>query len=429
MTTRGKRRTISGVKKELESFLKQNSYSQVEKQKGHYFVINPWNDESIQLYIPDSPQKIRKPLIDALNNLILPPRFTALYHVDLKLMEFIYTVVAEDDPTISREFEFTLDGESYTCSFGNASGRLILLSSCFLRTDKITRTEYRNLLEFRGYLQQKSEPYSKADIYEGLKPTSFYIKGFDEYKEDSIIEISKHINFFMHYYNRDTPHIVIHAPETATELVEKPVGLIEGTFPPNISARRQDPFLLDLVLAAVRVETRLQFIYYYQILEYAAFYYIPSEVKRNLMKILATPDILSNPDKYISRILETTESTRQDDESKINKTIRDACCLDIIWKELQQNKSYFSEEQSFDGGFTQGPLISENTTFEEFCGTCYPKIPDSLRHIRNALVHGREKRAGYVISPTERNNLLLKPWRDIVRRMTEQVIIFSTEKL
>ncbi len=177
------------------------------------------------------------------------------------------------------------------------------------------------------------------------------------------------------------------------------------------------------------METRLQFIYYYQILEYAAFYYIPSEVKRNLLKILATPDILSYPDKYISRILETTESTRQDDESKINKTIRDACCLDIIWKELQQNKSYFSEEQSFDGGFTHGPLISENTTFEEFCGVCYPKIPDSLRHIRNALVHGREKRAGYVISPTKRNNLLLNPWRDIVRRIAEQVILFSTEKL
>ena len=340
-------------------------------------------------------------------------------------MEFIYTFLAEDDPIISRAFEFTLDGESYTCSFGNASGRLLLLSGTFLRTETITRTDYRNLLEFNRYLLYKSEPSSKSDIYEGLKPISFYIKGFDEYKEDSIIEISKHMNFFMHYYDRDTPNIVIHASETATELVEKSVGLIEGTFPPNISARRQDPFLLDLVLAAVRVETRLQFLYYYQILEYAAFYYIPSEVKRNLLKILATPDILSNPDKYISRIIETTESTRQDDESKINKTIKDACCLDTIWKELQQNKSYFLEEQSFDGGFIQGPLIFENTTFEEFCGMCYPKIPDSLRHIRNALVHGREKRAGYVISPTQRNNLLLNPWRDIVRRIAEQVILFS----
>ena len=340
-------------------------------------------------------------------------------------MEFIYDLLDQDEPCLSRRFEFTLDGKSYICQFGEASDRLLILARSFVHV-KESSTNYRNLVLFREYANYIAKKRSSSgDVLIDLKPVSFYVSGFLDLEESRPEELSKHLNFFMQYYDRDSPYIIIHPPTAEPLESPKQLQFIETSFPDKISTRLQDPFLLDLAMVASTVHRRLQFVYYYQILEYAAFYYVEDEVRRNLRHVLSTPDIQSNLDRHISRILDIVPAMRQDDDARISKTIENTCQCETIWKELQQNMPYFTKTQEFDGGFVLEPFVSEETTLESFRPMCYSKLPQTLRIIRNALVHGREKRFGRVIHPTPRNDQLLTPWITIARRVAEQVIIFG----
>jgi len=410
--------------KQLEPFFNQNPYSKIHKKGKRYYIINPWNDESVSFALEHESQS---DLISALNNLILPPRFTALYHLDLNLMEYIWTLLDENSPYLSREFEFTIDGKTYYCRFEDASKRLLLLSRVFKPIGEGLGTSYRNLMLFNMYMDLrlgKPSP-SGMDFFEKSKPVSFFVSGFEKYEEDKIVEISKHLNFFMSYYDRKSPLIIIHSTKIDKPELIKELQFFETDFPKKISCIHKDPVLLDLALAAHEAETRLKFLYYYQILECAAFYYVDSDIKQRMLQIINTPDIHANPDRYIDRLLEIITDLRQSDEAKLNKIVETGCSPDMVWKEIQQNLSYFSKRQEFEGGFIIEPFVSEDMTLESFSAMWIPKTPDTLRKIRNALVHGRESRLGLAIAPTRDNEYKIKPWIPVIRRIAEQVVIFG----
>lgn len=405
---------ITNTKKQLKTFLTNNPYSEIEHVEKFTIISKPWNDDSlIFILLP----RLKRKLINALNSLILPPRFTAVYHIDKATMEYIYTRLKIDDALLSREFVFYLDNKQYLCKFDKASERVMTLVDAYARA-KDSRTDFRNLI----YLEEdtiEEEPTSA-----GMGPVSFYVGGFEKFDNNEIEEVSEYLNFFMQYYDRGSPIIVIHAFAELSEDVP-PLRYIEGGFPNTLSTRRKDPFLMDLILAACQVGSRLQFIYCYQLLEYASFYYVDDEIRRELKNIITAPDIYSNPDKYVSRVLETTSEIRMDDEARVNRLINTTCKPEVIYKEIEQNKKYFSNKQEFEGGFIIEPFISEDTTLESFSAMWHPKTADTLRFIRNALVHGREKRFGKVISPTANNEILIRPWCCLVRRIAEQVILFG----
>lgn len=144
-----------------------------------------------------------------------------------------------------------------------------------------------------------------------------------------------------------------------------------------------------------------------------------------MLRILSTPDIHADPDKYIPGLLDTAVQSRQADEAKLNKVVETRCSPETVWKELQQNLSFFTKKQEFDGGFVIEPFISEDMTLESFSSMWIPKTPDTLRKIRNALVHGRESRLGGTIAPTRDNDLKIDPWVSVIQRIAEQVIIFG----
>jgi hypothetical protein len=415
---------ISILEKQLAPFLRQNPYSKVERSGESYYVATPWKDESISFILTP---ELKSDLIATLNNVILPPRFTALYHVDSNEMEYIYTLLEKDNPYTSRQFEFTIEEQTYSCRFGDASDRLLLLSKVFRPTGEEPSAEYRNLTLLHTYVNPEPMQTLKfvKELIADRKPVSFFVTGFEKFDEGTILEVSKHLNLFMRYYDRKSPFILIHSAESGMPELPTQLQFVETTFPDRISTRRQDPFLLDLALAAINVETRLQFLYYYQILEYAAFYYISEDIKESLLKIIQTPDIHSNPDKYIPRILETISESRIEEEVKIDKTVKACCSPDIIWEELQQNLPYFCNKQEFEGGFVFEPFFPEDTTLENFCKLWHPQMSITLRHIRHALVHARERRSGQVIVPTRDNNIKLAPWVSLIRRIAEQVIIFG----
>jgi hypothetical protein len=412
--SRNSKKRVTGDKEKLAAFLANNPYSQIHTVKykiiGEVPIISkPWNDNSLILLL--LPQK-KGELIDALNKLILPPRFTAIYHIDTNDMEYIFTRLKPDAPILSRRFIFNLDNKQYSCKFDKASERLMNIVSCYARAED-TKTDFRNL----AYLEEESPPGR-------LEPVSFYVSGFDKYDEEEILEISKYLNFFTQYYDRGSPAILVHPPIDYPESLPS-LECIEGGFPNIISTRRKDPFLMDFILAACDVGSRLQFIYCYQLLEYAAFYYVDDKLRQALTNIVTSPDIHSNPDKYVNRVLATMADNRMDDEAKVSKLINETCSPEVIYKEIEQNKTYFSTIQKFEGGFVVEPFISTDTTLETFRPMWETKTANALRFIRNALVHGREKRLGSVISPTPTNDILIRPWCCVVRRIAEQVILFG----
>ncbi len=339
MATANHKRIIATTKKRLNSFLTNNSYSDVEFIDKFLVVSKPWNDESLILPLL---RKAKSKSIEILNNLILPPKFTAIYHIDTNTMEYIYTRLKIDDPILSRKFVFNLDDKQYVCKFDRASERLMTLVNLYARA-RDSRTDFRNLI----YLEEDSIEEEPTSV--GMIPISFYVSGFQKYDENEIEEVSEYLNFFMQYYDRGSPSILIHS---LAELSKRFPSLecIEGGFPNTISTRRKDPFLMDLILAASGVGSRLQFIYCYQLLEYAAFYYADDEIRRELTQIVSAPDIHSNPEKYVARVLETTSDIRLDDEAKVNRLIKTTCKPEVIYKEIELNKSYFSNTQEFEGG-------------------------------------------------------------------------------
>ena len=412
---------IETLKRRLAKFFEYNTHAEIGKRGKYFYVLRPWNDDSVAFVLRPESESIQ-----TLNSLILPPRFTAIYHRDSKTMEYIYTVLENDDPCCKRKFKFVLSGKSYLCRFGEASKELLILSKQFRRTGKQTSTDHRNLFLLREYVQfqsRKRGTFEESPVE--MEPISFYVSGFRKFEEDEIIEVSKHLNFYMEYYDRESPHIVIHSPETETFTQAR---LPETVFPETITAKRQDPFLLDLVLTAnITTTARLKFIYYYQILEYSAFYYIDLKTRFELLRIINSPDIQANADLYIPRILETINIlAHQEEEAKIENLVKSVCSPEAVWREIEPNKSYFTISHKFDGGFVLEPLISENLAKEEFCGMWHPKTINILRHIRNALVHGREKKFISVIAPTRHNDELLRPWSSLAQCIAEQTILFGT---
>jgi len=283
---------------------------------------------------------------------------------------------------------------------------------------KDSKTDFRNLISV-----EEADPEEEPMLV-GLVPISFYVTGFKNYNEEEVLELSRYLNFFMQYYDRGCPIILIHSQDDSDVKLQT-LQYIEGGFPNSISTVHKDPFLMDLVLAAHTVGSRLQFIYCYQLLEYAAFYYVDDEIKRDLNIIISSPDIHSDTEKYIERLLETMADVHLDDEAKVSKLILHTCKPDVIFREIEQHRTYFSNKQEFDGDFILEPFISEDTTLESFRAMWYPKMVNNLRVIRNALVHGREKRFGKVIQPTQKNENLIRPWCNIVRRIAEQVVLYS----
>ena len=114
MSTVNSSRNVTTTKNKLTVFLTKNPHSDIESIDKIHIISKPWNDDSlILLLLP----KVKRKLIDTLNNLILPPRFTAIYHIDTNTMEYIYTRLKPDDPILSRQFVFTLDNKHYSCKF------------------------------------------------------------------------------------------------------------------------------------------------------------------------------------------------------------------------------------------------------------------------------------------------------------------------
>lgn len=129
-------------------------------------------------------------------------------------------------------------------------------------------------------------------------------------------------------------------------------------------------------------------------------------------------------DNAVKQISDAITEERMNDEAKIAHVTQQLVNPDHLWKEIEPNLNSLSVDTNFDGGFTIAVLTNSDWTNDDFRTAWHPKFVDSVRKIRNALVHGREQRMSNAIAPTQRNDDLLRPWLAPLSVTVLQIILY-----
>jgi len=409
------------VSSRLGRFLELNPEAKLSDQDNGCIIESPWGDDSIAFRVSSESSE----LIEDLNSLRFPPRFTALWHTESKDLEFIYTFLSADHDERGRRFLLQFNNRYYTCEYTDASRALNLLVNAFRVAGPVGETTYRNLSGLKSFLRyQKIREQANEPTVERFL-TSFWVRNVDLSEEDAVL-LARHINFYMHYFDRRSSRILIHEEPIREISLETPVRYPSGAFPAEMLGRELDPFLLSLwESSSASPDPFRRFLYNYQIVEYSAFYYLREEISQAIRRVIASPDIPSRLEEASRQILDVVVADRATEESKLTSAIQHYVDPSFVWSEIEPKTDFFSKPTEFDGGFSVVALVKQNWTLDDFRAAWIPKLPDSLRKIRNALVHARESRQAHCVLPTARNQHLLRPWTNLMSAIAIQIMVYS----
>src|SRR5271165_1001382 len=169
---------VANAEAGLAPFLNNNPSSKIgEGPKTNVpFVLKPWGDETVVLELPPGNGKI----IEVLNNIILPERYSALRHIDTGFLEVIFTAYplrGAFAEVTTRSFDFIHKGHTYKCRYGEASDELLAIADLFIPTGPQSSTAYRNLGSFKTYMLSKQDDQSPSlkKYFEQVTPICFWI--------------------------------------------------------------------------------------------------------------------------------------------------------------------------------------------------------------------------------------------------------------
>lgn len=405
------------TREDLASFFANNPDA-IYDEKDNGTIACPWDDTTLELRVPKSDTS----LVAALNAVHLPPRFTALWHEDSKDLEVIWGPTPSADQIRSRSFDFVFNDETVHCEFGDASERLVLIADSARFVEPPSPTGYRNLQSFELFRLMRSE-YASEGTADSYLLTSFWIRGI-EWDENSVVDLARNLNFYMHYFDKEAPLIEIHDNSSSGHAQSTLKRYPHGPFPSRITGRTLDTYLLGLWRNSLHGSPRLRFLYCYQILEYAAFYHVKYDILQAIRRVVLAPDTSVRLEEAVRQISDAMAGDRMTEDAKINYITQQLADPDLLWKEIEPNLAHFSSEARFDGGFTLPALVRPQCGIDEFRSVWHPKFIDTVRKIRNALVHGREQRMSSVISPTSRNDDLLRPWLAPISATALQAVLY-----
>ena len=408
------------LRAKLQAFLSRNPEAAVSAGGREPSINRPWGEEAIEIPLHSDDEG----LIEALNAVRLPPRFTAIWHEDTREFEVIYTVLNTESYLLERRFEFRYRGSCYHCGFEPSSPRLMAIARKARPSDSGWHSDFRNLLSFYRF-EHALEEHPDADYIKNRKPTSFWIRGIDAYDDDRIVDLVRNLNFHMSYFDQNTPTIVIHEEPAASHRLNDLFRPDIDSFPDSLSGKDIDQYLLILWESANGGDPFLRFIHYYQILEYAGFYHVKDKIRREVERAIAAPDAVSRPDRVAQQILDAISADRRQDEAKINAMIEECVDPQEMWDILDGSLAAFSEDVKLDGGFILPALVSASTSYEDFAKSWNKQFPTALHHVRNALVHARELRQSTTIAPTNANQARLHPWLLPLSQTAARVMLYS----
>lgn len=407
------------MNKNIESFLINNKDVKNIEETDHINFENLWGDDTFICRFDKNRD------FSPLKNVELPNEFAGILHKDKNCLELIYGIIPKTEKTTDRKFKFHFDNLEFEGSFEKPSECVNLLASGFRVTDIASDTNYRNLRVFNDYSKpNQSEGLKK--FYSDKNPTSFFVKGDFSKINNDFIKLAKHLNFYMRYFDRKTPIILIFNADKEIEKFNLPCHTAIEEFPDTIKGRKIEPVILDLLHVANETPNiRLKYIFYYQILEYCSYYHLNEGLKRKLNNIVKNPNVLNNSEHYSRQIIEEFKNyfKTNDDKQKLEKLVLDFCEYEDIKLEIKCNHVYYSQDIVFDGGFKVLAIIKNEDEAENPPKEILKNIIDRIDKIRNVLVHIRESRENQVILPTSKNNHQLTPYLYLIRRISEIIAI------
>lgn len=419
----------------LELLKKNNSSIEIKEETEHVNIEHLWSDDTFMLRYAIGTD------FSTLTDIEFPNELCAIFHKSSQTLELIYAPLVETLSHLSRKTTFYFKGIEFKTEFKEPSEQLVQIAKGFKELDVPGESNYRNLRQFRDYYREDQQTSQMKVYFQDKKPFCFFIKGDFKKIKNEFIPFCKNINVYIKFFDRKAPIVSIVNVEPKIEEYPIPCKTSEETYPEIISTNEIDPVALDLLhIANETSNSRLKYLFHYQILEYFAYYYLDEELKRKLSNLLKSPDILHNYGNYSKIIIEELKdySNNTSDKQKLTKLISDYLTVEDISNEIQSNLKYFSSDIEFDGHFKLPALITDEKIFDKiFSGSKETKekkkekerlrlelinsISDRIERIRNVLVHIRESRENKVIYPTRNNNRKLLPYLYLIRRMSEIV--------
>ncbi len=411
------------MKPETLERLKENNPNAIFENKRKYLTIkNLWNDSSFQIVIDKTSNNV-----DKLHDTVYLEELIAIYHKNDDRLEFIYTPVDPSENLHKRKFDFNYLGKTYKCYFGESSESLEILAKGFQPLTPSDKSDHRNLSEYNDFFTLSKQPPFVKEYFKGKKAISFYVKGrLSQFKND-FTHLIKSLNFYFTYYDRTTPTLVLLQKHSNKDEHKMPCYSLFDTFPEVINAKSIESTILDILYTAHKTEDlRLQFIFYFQILEYCSYYFLENNIRQKLFNILKRPDININANDYSKNIIEDLQdhlSKHREDAKKMEKTISTFCEINDVKLELSQNIDFFCKDIEFEGGLKIPKLFNDKEGLKTITDNTLITIRSNIEKIRNVLVHLRESRENKVILPTNDNDKLLIPYLYVLRRIAEKVAI------
>ena len=421
------------MNKSLELFQKTNSSIEIVEETEHININKLWADTSFMCRFPKDKD------FSSLEDIELPLELCAIFHKTEQKLEFIFEPLSDTHKFLPRKTVFYYKGIEIKTEFSEPSVALQVLATGFRKTDSPTDSLYRNLEVFCDFYRTEEQNSQMKTFFKNKKPYSFYVQGdFKKIKND-FVSLSKHLNVYLRFFDRKSPTITIVNIEPKGEDFQLPCYSIDNTFPEQIAANVIDPIAIDLLQVAHETgNSRLKYLFYYQVLEYFAYYYLDEELKRKLSNILKSPDLLHNSSSYTRTIIEELKdyTNNTSDKQKLTKLLTDYISIDDIVVELKCNIKNYCKDIEFDGNFKLPAILQDEKSidklFIEGKETKEKKkekekaridliiaIADRVDKIRNVLVHIRESRENKVILPTRNNNRRLILYLFLIRRIAE----------
>lgn len=410
----------------LKSFANNNPHTTINSLVNQFVINTPWGCDDCCLTFECTDDDS----IKMLNSLKFDTRLDAIIHTNSNVIEFAFAFLEKNTDYFknyaNRAFNILYNNKEYKCHFSTPTNEFFSIAKNYHRIPSDSGMQTMSQMPaFHVFCNMNNATDQVKEYFKDKEPYNFFIDLPLSYSEADIIKLCKQINFIMQTYDRKTPQIIIREIEPNDNSRVSPVRYIKDSFPSTLIMRNYDETLLRLIEVAGQSMSRQAILYYYQIFEYVGYYYTDYKTRNSLIKLLKDPCVVTYCEDKIDvfiDLLTEINNTNNNDETKIRKVIEEKCDPQEIWKEIENDKDFFTKDYTFEGGFKTPALIATGCDYENWRAMWHPKLIDCLMKIRNCIVHAREKRENKVIAPTKKNNIILSHFVPIMERMARQLI-------
>ncbi len=349
----------------LSDFQRNSPQCKFRMDEGKFNIECVWSVSDVRFTF--DPEEVD--LLKDINNIAFRSRFDAIFHMDLNEVEFLYTyLIPDEEPMISyidRIFTFTFLGDTFECGFREPSFRLFELAKRMRRLPSENGPVAVQLRAFKDVQRLDKLPERAKKYFANRVPRCFFVKtekpllGFDWE------QLARHINFHMQYYDRKTPIINIRHKEETTDIEKFSARrFLADSFPEAMATHKIDDFILQLTEVANYSSPRFAFIYYYQVIEYAGFYFVDEKAKKEIRQFLTDPAMVMCPDDRVSELLTVLSDLQHSGDAKMCRVIDDYCDPRILRREIENDRVFVSSPVEFEGGFQLSSLVADDTSVD-----------------------------------------------------------------